>query len=114
MPSYSPVFSTGFLFSTDDTPNQLFEIPTGFTAVVRDVTCTCLVGGVYMEAYVYAAGAPEGCIFTLCTLDGVASAFQWQGRVAIAAPGFIGFNQSAFDLGTSVYIGGYLLRNTLT
>jgi hypothetical protein len=45
VPSYSPVFSAAFIQYTSATPNSTFEVPAGFTAVVRQVTAYQDIGG---------------------------------------------------------------------
>lgn len=114
MASYSPIFSQGFIYFTDSTPNTSFEVPDGFTAVVRDVNAATSLGGVVMGVYVKLSEAAPAVIFAYSTALGEFATYQWQGRVVCPAGGIIGLDGAAVGYGLGVYVGGYLLRNTLS
>lgn len=114
MPSYSPVFSAPFVQYSAATPNETFDVPSGFTAVVRQITCTQDIG-TYI-AYVFIAdsvGGP-GIIIDAWNSTGVNVTHHQEGRWVVPGGGVISiyFN----DLGDApyFYVGGYLLRDTLT
>lgn len=114
MPSYSPVFSTQLILYTDAAPNLSFLVPDGFTAVVRDFSAQTNLGGVIAQLFVQNdVDAPLVCVAQAETA-GVAGYDQWQGRVVAPAGATLSLELSTADSGTSVYVGGYLLRNTLT
>lgn len=114
MPSYSPVYSQGFIYYTETTPNTLFDVPEGFTAVVRQWSCYLEAGGVV--AQVQGANGPGAPYYVLDTQEAVGLVQQLQGRGHWVVPGggSIQFYSPSLGSGVSAYVGGYLLRNTLT
>lgn len=105
-----PVFSQGFIYYTDAAPNSDYEVPEGFTAVVRDFTVFSSLAAV--DAYLIVqnnATAPQVGIASIESV-GVLKSDQWQGRCVVPAGGFITISLSGVSSGTSVYVGGYLLR----
>lgn len=114
MPSYSPVFSTQFIVYTDETPNESFEVPEGFTAVVRDITLWVGVGGHYATVgFGNSVDAPIAWFAYLSEVT-IANTAQWQGRVVVPGGGYINLDTGGLSYEDSVYVGGYLLRNNLT
>lgn len=114
MPSYSPVFSQGFIYYTEDAPNTTFEVPAGFTAVVRDwdLWVEAEAGGFQLEVAT-GAGAPYVAVDGIVTLAAL-TAYHFRGRVVVPAGGTILYNQDTLGVGATSYVGGYLLRNTLS
>jgi hypothetical protein len=112
--SYSPVFSSQFILYTDETPNTQFAVPEGFTAVVREVdiriadTLAGVTVGISTDA-----GAPT-IWFTQLTVGVTYASAQWQGRVVCPSPGLIVLSEGSVGTGLTIYVGGYLLRNTLS
>jgi len=112
--SYSPVFSAQFIVYTDAAPILAYEVPSGFTAVVRDFSLYTEAGGVVGQLLLAdAAGSPE-CVVASIGALGVAAYGQWQGRIVAPGGAFLTLSLTSEDLGTSAYVGGYLLRNNLT
>jgi len=110
---YSPVFSTGFLYYTDSTPNEHYEVPPGFTAVLRDVQVYTGGGAATLYVAVRASAAAPFCnVIALGTL-GVNTSAQWTGRVVVNEGGFIDIGVSSLGASDSAYLGGYLLRNVV-
>jgi hypothetical protein len=114
VPSYSPVFSAPFLIYTDAAPNYTFEVPTAYTAVIRDFNVFCEVGGVAASVYIQDSEDAPACTVAFLQAEGALSYEQWQGRVVVPGGGLINLYVSSIDLETSAYVGGYLLRNTLS
>ena len=114
MASYSPVFSSQFIVFTDAAPNTEFAVPAGFTAVVRDLTCQTNFGGVIAQAALANDVDAPDVVFAQVSTGGAPGYDQWTGRVVIPGGGFIRLFVSSVDSGTSIYVGGYLLRDTLT
>lgn len=114
MPSYSPVFSAPFIQFTTPAPNAEYQVPAGFTAVVRQWSCYQDIGGWVMKVgIVDAAGAPELTIVEA----GQAGDFNYvagTGRWVVPGGGYILLSLSSLGSDTSAYVGGYLLRNSLT
>jgi hypothetical protein len=114
VPSYSPVFSSQLILGTDATGFPSFEVPAGFTAVARDFSAWDIGGGAVVEMVVQNSGAAPGVVCAVLGPIGVASYEQWQGRVVIPAGGILSLTITAVFARPDVYVGGYLLRNTLT
>jgi hypothetical protein len=105
------VYSQGFIYYTDATGLGEFAIPDDFTAVVRDFTVFSSLGAV--DAYLIIQNssiAPQVGIASISSV-GVLKSDQWTGRVVVPGGGFISVSLSGVSSGTSVYVGGYLLRN---
>lgn len=114
MPSYSPVFSQGFLYYTNSTPNQTFDVPLGFTAVVREVIYYCEAGGgLAVTQIATGPGAPYVTISTL-TIAGIETVASWTGRAVVPGGGSIYISGESIGLEDTIYVGGYLLRNSLS
>lgn len=114
MPSYSPVFSSQFILNNSTTGYSSFEVPAGFTAVIRDFSCYTIVGVSLAQILVQNSSvAPPIVVASLGEL-GVNVYAQWQGRVVVPAGGLIDQNLEFTGDGPDTYVGGYLLRNTLT
>lgn len=114
MPSYSPVYSQAFILNTDAAPNTEFEVPSGYTAVIRQITITVETGVAYFEVRIansliapYVAIAIWGAPVNLATQS-------FQGRWVVAGGGIITLYQDILGVGGGTYVGGYLLRNTLS
>lgn len=114
MPSYSPVFSAPFILYTDGTPNNSFLVPEGFTAVVREVDVTTELGASAFVVYTADSEEAPGVAFVYLTTEGALQSQHWEGRVVVPGEGFIGLGQYTLGVGATAYVGGYLLRNTLT
>jgi hypothetical protein len=114
VPSYNPVYSAPLILYTDDTPNTSFLVPAGFTAIIRQVVFWNQVADNYFICFLFGAGASEGVVFAAFTGISLNSAQQWEGRV-VAPEGYtIECESGGLATGTTIYVGGYLLRNTLS
>lgn len=111
MPSYSPVFSQGFIYYTQSTPNTEFAVPAGFTAVVREFDVWEEAGEAVAWMGVQLSG--EAPFVNVASLEpaGVNSSAQWTGRVVVPAGGNIGIAIGELGASDTAYVGGYLLRN---
>lgn len=114
VPSYSPVFSTQFIVYVDAAPNLSYEVPAGFTAVVRDVTFYATIAGTLCQVTIQDSGAAPVVTVVSEELAGLGAYEQWTGRVVVPEGGFIGLVLGSLAAGINAYVGGYLLRNTLT
>lgn len=114
MASYNPVYSQPFIEWTDSTPNLLYEVPAGFTAIVADVEFWDEVGAAAMSMTSVPPGADQGIVFAYLEAAGLLGSKLWQGRVVLLEGYTLQLNTDAFGVATTVYAGGYLLRNTLT
>lgn len=114
MASYSPVFSATFIEYTDAEPNATFEVPEGFTAVVRDFSIFTYIGA--GAAQLTIQNDPDASALTVAAVNvgGFFQYDQWQGRVVCPGGGIIGIVGAEGGSGSHIYAGGYLLRNNLT
>lgn len=114
MPSYSPVYSAAFIQYTASTPNSTFEVPAGFTAVARYGTVLQDIGGYAAGFYLKDSEAAPGMFFDYASGLEVFQVHDWNGRIVVPAGGFLGISLTSIGDQPAVYLGGYLLRNTLT
>jgi hypothetical protein len=114
VPSYSPVFSAQFIAYTNDSPNAQFEVPEGFTAVVRDITLWVSAGGRYATVGFQNSSIAPTVWFAWLQQETLGGSSQWTGRVVVPGGGFINLDTDGITLSDAVYVGGYLLRNNLT
>lgn len=107
--SQRPVYSQGFIYCSATTPNLSFDVPNGFTAVVRQITLSQPdLSADWAMVIANEAGGPE-IVAAAGTLSGVFNSDYRELRVVVPGGGFIGINM--YDLGEepNVYVGGYLL-----
>lgn len=97
-----------------ETPNSSFEVPAGFTAVVREIDLYAELGGEGMQAFLQGPGASIGIGFAALQALGANTSVHWEGRVVAPENYLIAFNIAGVGLYSSAYVGGYLLRNNLT
>lgn len=114
MPSYSPVFSQAFIQYTHSTPNEAFEVPSGFTAVIRQISVAQEIGSWY--AYVNIQDSEAAPVLTVWIEEAAAvvNYAAGEGRWAVPGGGIITLGISTIGSVPSGYVGGYLLRNTLS
>lgn len=114
MPSYSPVYSAQFIIYTPSTPNTTFDVPEGYTAVIRQVTVVQDIGAYAL--YVYIQNSPEAPGLQVVSIAGADAYTNYSEETRIVVPGGGTISVDLVDAGTSfnVYVGGYLLQNTLS
>lgn len=107
-----PVYSAQFINYSGSTPNTQYEVPAGFTAVVREIDYTVAAADTALG--VYFANSPDAPTIWIDarTIAAVLQSEQWTGRVVVPAGGLITLD--AIDVGdtVTVYVGGYLLGNS--
>lgn len=106
MPIYSVSFYSG---STLSTTQQLYVVPTGYTAVIREmhVLNGDSVSHDFNFQVVEVPGAPQSYIWRQASVPSLGW-LQWQGRVALEEHAQILFYPSSSSF-WSVFVGGYLL-----
>lgn len=114
MPSYSPVYSVPFVYYTDTYPNTEFEVPAGYTAVVRQWSAYLEAGGVVVQIQLFNADGALATVFDTQTAEGIVQQLQGRGHWVAPAGYVIKFYSPSIGSGVAGYVGGYLLRNTLT
>lgn len=114
MPSYNPVFSQGFIYYSAATPNTSFDVPDGYTAVVRQCSMTTIAGAATCYFNIQdSPTAPTICI-AIIYLAGLLENGSEEGRWVVPGGGVISISDQNIGTDDNVYVGGYLLRNTLT
>lgn len=99
---------------TPAAPNQTFEVPEGFTAVIRQVSCSQNIGGfIFYVDIQNSEAAPYVQIFQGAQ-DGVSNYVSGEGRWVCPGGGIITAAVSELGSAISMYVGGYLLRNVLS
>jgi len=111
VPSYSPVYSAQFILYTSVDPTTSYEIPSGFTAVVRDFTGYSDGGASLCQLLIQNDGSAPELVVAQLSFAGIAAYAQWQGRVVVPAGGFILIQPGALLVNPGFYVGGYLLRD---
>lgn len=114
MPSYSPVFSQGFIYYTEAAPNQNFDVPAGFTAVVRDISVSCEAGASVFNLVTYNGDGAPGVTEVYLEVTGALVSAHWEGRIVVPGGGTIYLGQYTLGVDGAAYVGGYLLRNSLS
>lgn len=112
--SYSPVYSAQFILYSFEAPNNVFEVPSDYTAVVRQIS---VVAGVDIVTWVIGIqnddSAPEVHIAgdTLAALN---EAQHAEGHWVCPGGGYITAQELDVGAHFHVYVGGYLLRNVIS
>lgn len=86
----------------------------GFTAVIRDFSIYSNAAIVIMLLLIQNSASAEQVVAAYLTLEGVATGAQWQGRIVVPGGGFITLDQTDVGDNCHCYVGGYLLRNTIS
>jgi len=112
VPSYSPVYSAAFILYNQEAPNTTFEVPDGFTAVVRQISGVQNIGGFILWLAIQdSIDAPEVIVYGAGQV-GDFNSVQQEGRWVVAAPGIITLYFSETGSSFHAYAGGYLIRNS--
>lgn len=114
MPSYSPVFSQPFIEYIESEPNTEFAVPDGYTAVVRQISGYQDVGGWILYLYLRNSPSADAIVATQLAQVGDFNYAATEGRWVVPGGGIIQISISSLGSGPSFYVGGYLLRNTLS
>jgi len=114
VPSYSPVFSAPFVQYTPAAPNYDYLVPEGFTAVIRQISAAQDAGGwIFFVQIADSEVAPPLTIFVAEQL-GVINYVAGTGRWVVPGGGVISTGFTSVGTNPFIYVGGYLLRDTLT
>lgn len=112
--SYSPVYSVPFIIYAPGAPNNSFEVPSGYTAVVREFDLYTELGGTQATCQLYNTVAPVYVNFAALLAVGAVTTAQWRGHVAVPGGYIIALNVDGLSTGDSAFVGGYLLQNTIS
>jgi hypothetical protein len=114
VPSYSPVFSQAFIEYTHDTPNAQFEVPEGFTAVIRQWSVSQEISDWLFQVFINNDADAPNLVIVNENQAGINTYLAGEGRWVVPGGGLINIFLSSVGEVPCCYVGGYLLRNTLT
>jgi len=109
-----PVYSAPFILYTDSTPNAQFEVPANRVAVIREWDLATELAATSATLGLQADGSAPEVVFAYLETAGVLSSAQWTGRVIVPPGGIITYTQATLGVGSSAYVGGYLLGPPLS
>lgn len=98
---------------TSSTPNSSFEVPAGYTAVVRQWSCYQDIGGFIFYVVIYDSEDAPGITVVGAAQTGVVNFVSGEGRWVVPAGGFVNIGFSELGDNVQAYVGGYLLTNVL-
>lgn len=111
--TYSPVYSTPFVQYTPDTPIDSYEVPEGFTAIIRQVSVTQEAGAYSFAVYIQDSAEAPALIVSSGEGTGLYNNARDTGRWVVPAGGIITIAVSALFGSLNMYVGGYLLQNVI-
>lgn len=105
----SPVYSQAFILYTASTPNNSFEVPGGYTAVIRQISVASDISAWYTEVFIQDSMEAPALSIWLAYQAGTANYVSTEGRWVCPPGGIISLIMSDFGSVPSCYVGGYLL-----
>jgi len=105
------VYSSQFILYSESTPNTTYDVPEGFTAVIRQVAVTQDVGAYAFTLWIQNSDtAPSVAVIDVGGLGG-GNNYQEECRFVVPEQGIISFGTTVVGSSLCCYVGGYLLRN---
>ena len=111
--TYSPVYSQAFIQYTVETPNAIFEVPAGYTAIVRQISVIQNIGDYLATVYIQDNEAAPALTIAQSTSLGAFQSWYQEGRWVCPGGGFIILGLDTVGTSASAYVGGYLLQNVI-
>lgn len=112
--AYSPVYSVPFIWYTDAEPQTDNDVAVGYTAVVRELSCFSSIAATFVQLQVVPGPGFDAVTVISLEVAGLQVSNQWQGRIVVPGGGSMHLVVGSASAGTSVYVGGYILANTLS
>lgn len=113
MASY-PVWSVPFIQYTPASPNTLFAVPAGYTAVARWGSVSQNIGGYNASWWLRDAEDSPNNTFWAGNSVGIYETAVFEGRVVVPGGGYLGLYFSELGSTPNAYLGGYLLAGVWT
>lgn len=110
---YSPVYSVQFLLWTDAAPNTTYEVPMGATAVIRQLSSYVGAGSNVWTCSIQNDDSAPAVVIGGAVLAAALGFSNSEGRWVVPGGGFISLYVQEIAVNTSIYVGGYLLPNSL-
>lgn len=105
------VYSQAFIEYTHETPNNVFDVPEGFTAVIRQISTFQEIGGYSFQVVIQNSDEAPGLYIWSITGVSALESQATEGRWVVPSEGVIQVLASTVGSTPSFYVGGYLLRN---
>jgi len=112
--SYSPVYSAAFVEYTDASPNTQFQVPSGYTAIVRQFSVYAELAAVNVQLASQDGETGNYVVLASAILAGFPASQQLYGRWVVPEGLTIALLGGEVGTGLNVYIGGYLLTNVVS
>jgi hypothetical protein len=112
--SYSPVYSAAFVEYTDASPNTSFEVPSGYTAIVRQFSVYAELAAVNVQLASQDSETGTYVVLAAAVLASFPAQQQLYGRWVVPEGLTIALLGGEVGTGLNVYIGGYLLTNVVS
>ena len=104
-----PVYSVPFIQYSSSTPNLSFEVPAGYTAVVRQISAVQPAGAFALYVYIQDALDAPGIGIWAGESAGFWNYLAAEGRWVVPPGGFITIINEELLSDFNAYVGGYLL-----
>lgn len=106
-----PVYSAQFILASDVSALPSFEVPDGYTAVIRDFTLYSSLGAAGAYLIIQNTVSAPQIVVAVIKLTGVEESGLFQGRIVVPEHGIISLETDTLGSGAEIYVGGYLLLN---
>lgn len=110
----NPVYSAQFILYTADTPNNEYIVPDGFTAVIRQISGYQAAGGWILQVNIQNSLIAPPVVIAVLNQEGVVNYVSTEGRWVVPEGGLMEVFFTTIGSTPTVYVGGYLIRNTYT
>lgn len=107
------VYSTPFIQYTDATPNDAYQVPPNFTAVIRQISVLQTAGAFSWFVYIGDSSEAVGLKIASGESAGFYNSDAAEGRWVVPENGYITINVSTVLSGLNLYVGGYLLNGNI-
>ena len=101
------VYSQAFVLYSEDTPNDTFDVPEGFSIVVRQASVVTTIGITVVTINVADGPGAEYIAVAALKTAGAFSDDERQGRWCASEGGSVKIFQQTLGVGAYVYVGGY-------
>lgn len=106
-----PVYSVPFILFTQVDQNTQFDVPPGYTAVIRQYSVWQDVGGWEFVLNIGLSSISYPVSIVGRNQTGVDTYVAGEGRWAVPGGGYIEIYVSHLGTSVAIYVGGYLLRD---
>jgi len=108
----SPVYSAQFVLYSSSAPNFDYEVPEGYTAVIRQLSGAQDIGGWVAYCQIGNSIDAPGVTIWIAEQAGTVNYVATEGRWVVPGGGLIQTGFSEIGPNPFLYVGGYLLPNS--